>query len=151
MLGFLESYGLLGLFIGSFLAATILPFSSEILLSGLLITGASPVAAFIHATLGNWLGGLTSYWVGRVGSWAFIERWFGVKEESLQKQRERIEKYGAIIALFTWLPFIGDLLSIGLGFYRVDIIKCSVYMLIGRAIRFATIIFLFYFVGKIVF
>ncbi|MDP3437723.1 MAG: YqaA family protein [Bacteroidales bacterium] len=148
MLELLQDYGVLGLFFGAFLAATVIPFSSEILLTGVLIAGVSPLHAFFAATIGNWLGGLTSYYVGHLGRWDIIERWFGVKEERLVKQKARIEKYGSLIAFFTWLPIIGDLLAIGLGFYRIDVIKSAIFMLIGRSIRFALWISLFYFVGE---
>ena len=52
--------GYLGLFLGTFLAATVVPFSSDFLIIGVLVAGANPLLAFILATVGNWLGGLTS-------------------------------------------------------------------------------------------
>ncbi len=148
MIEFLQNYGLIGLFAGSFLAATVVPFSSEILLTGVLIAGVGKFEAFIAATTGNWLGGLTSYYVGYLGKWEYIERWFRVKEETLLKQRSRIEKYGSLIALVTWLPIIGDVLAIGLGFYRISFVRSAVFMLIGRALRFATWISLYYLIGE---
>ena len=60
----LLDYGLIGLFLGSFLAATVVPFSSDVLVIGMLALGFDPVVTVAVATLGNWLGGLTSYWVG---------------------------------------------------------------------------------------
>jgi membrane protein YqaA with SNARE-associated domain len=148
MVEFLQSYGLIGLFLGSFLAATVIPFSSEILLTGVLIAGVSPVHSFFAATAGNWLGGMTSYYVGHLGKWDIIEKWLGVKEERLLKQKARIERFGSLIAFFAWLPVIGDVLAIGLGFYRVDVIKSSIFMLLGRAIRFAIWISLYLYVGE---
>ncbi|GAB1473629.1 YqaA family protein [Bacteroidota bacterium] len=148
MVEFLQSIGLPGLFIGSFLAATIFPFSSEILLAGVLLAGVNPIGAFFAATFGNWFGGITSYYVGRLGKWDIIERWFRVKEENLIKQKARIERYGSVIAFFTWLPFIGDLLAIGLGFYRIDVVKSIIFMLIGRAARFGLWISLYYVLGE---
>ncbi len=148
MLEFLQSYGLVGLFLGSFLAATLIPFSSEILLTGVLIAGVTPFHAFIAATAGNWLGGMTSYYAGHLGRWDIIEKWFRIKEETLLKQRARIERFGSLIALFAWLPVIGDVLALGLGFYRIDPIKSAIYMLVGRAIRFAIWISLYLYVGE---
>jgi membrane protein YqaA with SNARE-associated domain len=148
MVEFLQDYGILGLFIGSFLAASVVPFSSEVILSGILIAGVNPFNAFFAATAGNWLGGLTSYYVGHLGKWEIIEKWFGVKEERLLRQKQRITKYGSMIAFFTWMPFIGDVLAIALGFYRVDFIKSSIFMLLGRSIRFALWIMLFHFAGE---
>ncbi len=151
MIELLQNYGLIGLFIASFLAATIIPLSSEVILIGVLFAGVSPLAAFFTATLGNWLGGITSYYIGRLGRWNIIEKWFGVKEESLIKQKAKIQKYGTLIAFFTWLPILGDLFAIGLGFYRIDFIKSSIFMLIGRAIRFASWIFLYLLYGEKIF
>lgn len=61
---FLIEYGYIGVFIASFLAATVLPFSSEVVLTGVLLAGAAYWPCMIAATLGNFLGGMTSYWVG---------------------------------------------------------------------------------------
>ncbi len=148
MLEFLQSYGLIGLFLGSFLAATVVPFSSEIILTGVLMAGVNPFEAFIVATAGNWAGGLTSYYVGHLGKWELIEKWFRVKEETLVRQKGRIEKYGSLIALITWMPVIGDVLAIALGFYRVNFTKSAIYMLLGRALRFASWISLYYVIGE---
>jgi len=93
-------------------------------------------------------GGLTSYYVGHLGKWEIIEKWFRVKEETLLRQKSRIERYQSLIALITWLPIIGDVLAIALGFYRVNFIKSALYMLLGRALRFATWISLYYLIGE---
>lgn len=142
---FLQEYGVAGLFVASFLAATVIPFSSEIVLTGVLIAGVNPLFAFFAATSGNWLGGLTSYYVGHLGRWDIIERWFGVSEEKLIKQKSKIEKYGSLIAFFTWMPLIGDVLAIALGFYRVNFMNSAIFMLIGRSVRFSVIIGLYVF------
>lgn len=148
MLELVQNYGLIGLFVASFLASTIIPLSSEFALTGVLLAGVSPFYAFLAATIGNWLGGLTSYYIGRLGRWDLIEKWFGIKEEKLIKQKEKIQKYGSLLAFFTWLPIIGDLFAIGLGFYRIDFIKTSIFMLIGRSMRFAVWVLLFVLYGE---
>ncbi len=140
--------GYLGLFIGTFLAATVVPFSSDFLIIGVLVAGANPLLAFILATVGNWLGGLTSYYLGHLGKWEWIEKWLRVKEESLNKHKSRIEKYGSLIALLSWAPFVGDIFAIGLGFYRVDFLKSAVFMFIGKALRFAFWIGLYFLMGE---
>lgn len=145
---FLQEFGYIGLFIGSFLAATVVPFSSEFLVTGLLIAGGEPLAVFLWATIGNWLGSVTSYYIGYLGKWEWIERWFRVKEETLIKQKERVDKYGVYLALLCWLPFIGDVFAIGLGFYKLDYKKCILFMLIGKAIRFGVWIYLYLFFGE---
>ena len=136
MLDFLAEYGLLGLFIGSFLAATVVPFSADVLLVGMLVADVnSAVALLVVATLGNWIGGITSYGIGRAGKWEWIER-LHVSRESLEKQKSRIERFGAPIALLTWVPFIGDVFAVALGFYRVKFLPAIFWMLIGKGARF---------------
>ena len=136
MLDFLAEYGLLGLFVGSFLAATVVPFSADVLLVGMLVADVnSAVALLVVATLGNWIGGITSYGIGRAGKWEWIER-LHVSRESLEKQKTRIERFGAPIALLTWVPFIGDVFAVALGFYRVKFLPAIFWMLVGKGARF---------------
>ncbi|MBE6174589.1 MAG: DedA family protein [Rikenellaceae bacterium] len=127
--------GYAGLFIGSFLAATIFPFSADVLLVGMLIGGGNGWVVVAVATAGNFLGGLTSYGIGRLGKWEWIER-LGVKPETLAKQKSKVDKYGSLVALLSWVPFVGDVLAVALGFYRVAFIPSAVYMFIGKAGRF---------------
>ena len=141
----LHHWGLYGLFIGAFLAATIIPFSSDVLLIAVLATGTNPVTALIVATVGNWLGGLTSYWVGYIGKWEWIEKWFRVKRARLEKQQANVAKYGSFLAFLTWVPFVGDMFAIALGFYRVNFYKTAFFILVGKFTRFAvwTILYLY--------
>src|SRR5574344_357859 len=122
MISFLQQWGILGLFIGSFLSATVVPFSSDVLYVGILATGISPWLCFLFASFG----------LGWLGKWQWIEKWFHVKQETLEKQKSRIDKYGSLLALLTWLPFVGDLFAIALGFYRLSPWKCAFFMLIGK-------------------
>ncbi len=139
----LLTWGYLGLFIGTFLAATVLPFSSEILVTGLLYAGANSLYIFLVATLGNWLGSISTYYLGWLGKWEWIERLFKVTPEKLEKQQAKISKYGSILAFFVWFPVVGDVFALALGFYKVSPRKCILFMLIGKMCRFALYI-LFY-------
>ncbi len=141
----LLEWGYYGLFIGAFLAATIIPFSSDVLLVAILAAGANPWEALAVATLGNWLGGMTSYWMGYIGKWEWIEKWFRVKRERLEKQQKNIARYGSFLAFLTWTPFIGDIFAIALGFYRVNFPKTACFMLIGKFARFLvwTLLFIY--------
>lgn len=143
----LAEYGFIGLFFGAFLAATIIPLSSDFLMIGLLAAGGDPVTAVIAASLGNWLGGLSSYGLGWLGKWEWIEKWFKVTSAKLEKQRFKIEKYGSLMAFFTWVPLFGDIIAIGLGFYRIDFRKVAIFMLIGKSTRFILWAILFYYYG----
>jgi len=133
---FLLEWGYLGLFVGSFLASTIIPFSSEFLLIALLLAGGNPWTCFAVATAGNGLGSLTCYSLGYLGKWEWIEKWLRVKQEKLEKQQQIIRKWSSLVALFCWLPIVGDVFAVGLGFYRIPFWKTAVLMFVGKALRF---------------
>lgn len=128
--------GYFGLFVGSFLAATVVPFSADVLLVGMLVAGGSPWAVIAIATAGNFLGGLTSYGIGRIGKWEWIER-LGVKPETLEKQKAKVDRYGSWLALLSWVPFVGDIFAVALGFYRTKFLSSALFMFIGKFGRFA--------------
>lgn len=132
----LIDWGYWGLFVGSFLASTLIPMSADVLLIGILALGGDIRTCLWVATLGNWLGGLTSYWIGWLGKWKWIEKWFRVKEEQLIRQKHKIDRYGVWLALLTWLPLIGDLFAMALGFYKIRPYASALYMLVGRFLRF---------------
>ena len=132
----LQSFGLLGLFIGTFLAATVLPFSSDALYLGILAVTGDVWGCLAVGTLGNWLGSVVTYWMGWIGKWEWIEKWFKVKPETLEKQKIKIDKYGVWMALLAWVPFIGDVFVIALGFYRTKPLPTCILLLIGKALRF---------------
>lgn len=142
MLSFLQSNVLWGLFLGSFLAATILPFSSDALFAATLVVTQQPIACLIVGTMGNWLGGLLSFGIGWLGKWEWIEKWFHVSRVKIERHRLRVVRFGYWLALLTWLPIVGDVFAIALGFYRVKPIPCAIFMFIGKAARFAVWIFL---------
>jgi len=142
------TWGYLGLFLGSFLAATILPFSSEILVTGMLLAGAPPLYVLIVATIGNWLGSLSTYGIGWLGKWEWIEKWLKTPREKIEKQQEKIAKYGSLLAFLVWVPVVGDVFALALGFYKVNFIKCSIFMLIGKFLRYYIYIELFDYVGS---
>lgn len=132
----LESLGLLGLFIGTFLAATILPFSSDALYIAVLAATKDHIGCLAVGTVGNWLGSVVTYWMGWIGRWEWIEKWFKVKRETLEKQKVKIDKYGVWLALLAWIPIIGDVIAIALGFYRTRPWATMFLLLVGKFARF---------------
>ena len=140
---FLGDWGYLGLFLGCFLAATIFPFSSDALfVSALALDGSIPLT-LLWGVSGNWLGGLVTYWMGYIGKWEWIEKWLRVKPETLEKQKKKVDKYGSWLALLTWVPLIGDVFALALGFYRTNLYTSAIFMLIGKFVRFILIIIVF--------
>lgn len=143
----LVDWGYLGLFVSSFIGATIFPFGSEVVLVALLTQPATnPYIAIISATLGNWIGGMSSYYLGHLGRWDWIEKYLGVKRERLEAQSGRLKRWGAVAALLTWAPIIGDILAVALGFYHVDLKKSAIYMFIGKSLRFIFWALLYYWI-----
>lgn len=133
----LEKLGLIGLFLGTFLAATVFPFSSDALYLAVLAATKNPAGCLIYGTLGNWLGGVTTYFLGRLAKWSWLEKTFKVKEETLQKQKVKIDRYGVWLALVSWVPFVGDVIALALGFYKTPAVWTILLLLIGKAARFA--------------
>ena len=132
----LFDYSLWGLFLASFLAATVVPFSSEALLTILVANGTDVYAAVLVATVGNWLGGMSSYGIGYLGRWEWIEKYLHVKRSSIEKWHNRLYKRGAIFAFFSWLPGVGDIFAVGLGLIRANVFITAVAMLAGKFVRY---------------
>jgi len=141
--GFVE-WGYLGLFIASFLGATLIPFSSELVFSLLIIKGYDFNLSLLVATTGNWLGGLSSYFLGRLGKWSTLEKYFRLKKEKIVKFKTNIDKWGSLLAFFCWLPIIGDPIAVGLGFFRTNFLLVALWMFIGKLIRYIVWAFVTY-------
>lgn len=134
--------GYLGLFVASFLASTIIPFSSEALLGTMIYYKYDAILCIAVATFGNTLGSITSYFLGYIGKWNWLEKFFGVKKEKIEKFHTRIKNKGSIIALLTWLPIVGDLISVALGFMRVNFRNVLFFTFIGKLFRYIIIVYL---------
>jgi len=130
------TYGYIGLFLASFLAATILPFPSEGVLSILLISGLDPVICLVAATIGNTLGGMTCYWIGLLGKVEWMEKYLKIKYEKVEKMQRWMQNKGSVLALFTFLPVIGDVIAVALGFMRSNVWYVLLFMFIGKAVRY---------------
>lgn len=132
----LFDYSLWGLFLASFLAATVVPFSSEALLTYLIINGTDVYTAVLVATAGNWLGGMSSFAIGYAGKWEWIEKYLRVKRESIEKWHARLYKRGAVFAFLSWVPAVGDIFAVGLGLLRANVTVTAISMLAGKFIRY---------------
>lgn len=109
---FLIEYGYIGVFIASFLAATILPFSSEVVLTGVLLAGSAYWPCMVAATLGNFLGGMSCYWLGMLGKVEWIEKYLKLDAKKLQKVQDWIAGKGSWMGFFVFLPGIGDFIAV---------------------------------------
>ncbi len=131
--------GYLGLFLASFLASTIIPLSSDVVMSALIALEFDLWTCIFVATAGNFLGGLTTYGLGYLGKWEWIEKLFKKSKSDIEKFQHKVQKVGIIAAAFTWLPFIGDVIALSLGFLRFKPAPVFIMMLIGRFARFVVV------------
>ncbi len=145
LLAFLTEYGYIGLFIAAFLAATILPFSSEIVFTGLLYsTNANVWTCIVAATLGNWLGGMTCYYLGRLGKTEWISRYLRIPAEKVNYWQNKIQGKAALAAFFSFLPAIGDFIAIAAGYLRANVWLTAISILLGKFIRFVVWVYITY-------
>lgn len=135
--------GLLGLFAGTFLAGTIIPFPSEALVIGAyeLDYGFWPV--LMVGTAGNFLGGLTNYWIGYKSNSEGLKKQFKLNEEKILRWEKRFSKWGVWLGLLSWVPFAGDPMVGVLGFFKVKLIPLSLMMLIGKFLRYFILLWMY--------
>lgn len=134
--------GYLGLFVAAFLAATILPLSSEVVLSALLLNGLSPVALVSVATVGNVLGSLTNYGLGYWAGPKVGKKWLKVSEEEFVRAEQRFAKYGLFSLCFAWVPIVGDPITVVAGILRVRLLWFIVLVSAGKLLRYIVISYL---------
>ena len=136
----LSEWGYIGLFLSAFLSGSIIPLSSEVVLGILLVAGFHPWGCLLTAAAGNWLGGVTCYYIGHLGKIEWIEKYLRIKHEKLEKTQKWLQGKGALMAFFVFLPGIGDLIIVGLGLMRANALLVNISMLIGKFLRYYLII-----------
>lgn len=129
-------YGYHGMMLAAFLAGSFVPFSSEAVLTALYAGGLKLWPLILMATAGNVLGGVFNYSVGRLCNEAWVYRIFRVKEERLEKTKERIRRRGVWMGLLAWLPVLGSVITIALGILRVNFPMSLLTMTVGKFGRY---------------
>lgn len=137
----MQLYSLFGLFVISFGAATILPISSEIVFASLILGGSDVYQCVITASLGNWLGGMTNYFIGRAGKTEWIEKYLKINAKQIEKTQIFLQGKGALMAFFCFLPVVGDVIALVLGILRANFLLVNISMFSGKLLRY---IFLYY-------
>lgn len=136
----LTHYGATGMFAAAFLAGSFFPFSSEAVLLALLAAGAPPEALLLSATAGNTLGSLFNYGVGSLGREEWITRYAKVSPEKLERGKRWVRRYGAWAGLLAWLPLLGSVITVAMGFLRVPLIYGMVLIGLGKYVRYWIIV-----------
>ena len=135
----------LSLFAISFLAATILPFSSELTLAGLIATSDyDNLLLLIVASFGNVLGSVVNWALGSYSRKLTTKKWFPFKETQIERSSKWFRKFGKWSLLFAWAPVVGDPLTLVAGILRVKFIDFIILVAIGKVSRY---IFVFYLIG----
>lgn len=118
---FFTDWGYVGLFLSAFVAGSILPFSSEVVLVILVRMGLDPLLCLFAAASGNTLGGMTCYWIGHLGKRDWITRYLRVEPAKIDRVSRFLEGKGALFAFFTFLPYVGEAVAIVLGLSHINI------------------------------
>lgn len=136
---FLIAYGYIGVFIAAFLAATILPFSSEVVLAGVMATGASYWPLILAATAGNVLGGMSCFWLGHLGKREWIVKYLRMSPETVNKWTDYLQGKGSWMAFFVFLPGVGDFFAVALGLLRANVWSVLGFMTLGKLLRYVVL------------
>lgn len=136
----LAPYG--ALLASAFIAATLLPAQSELLLAGLVAAGkGDPLLLLIVGTIGNTAGAVVNWMLGR-GAEALVDqrRLSTAARETYARASRAFNRYGLLCLLFAWLPVIGDVLTVVAGAARVSLAPFVLLVAIGKAARYAAIL-----------
>lgn len=135
--------GYFGLFLSAFLAATLLPLSSEAVLAALSQARGFDIAALlVVATLGNTLGATVNWALGRFCLHWRDRKWFPVSPEQLERAAGWFRRYGLWSLLFAWMPVVGDPLTFAAGVLQVRVVPFLVLVALGKGARYAAVIVL---------
>jgi membrane protein YqaA with SNARE-associated domain len=133
----------LSLFFISFLAATILPFSSELTLAGLISTSNyDNLLLLVFASFGNVLGSVFNWGLGFYARNLTIKKWFPFKETQIERSSKWFSKFGKWSLLFAWVPIVGDPLTFVAGLLRVRFFDFIILVAIGKVSRYLIIFYL---------
>lgn len=141
MIDYFNELGLIGLFLASFLASTVVPISSELVLFFLLYKGVSPMQCLVVATIGNALGGAITYYLGYISNIDLINKYMGISATKIKKWELFVKRTGKYIALLSWVPFVGDVFMLLLGLLKSPTTITLIFMFIGKLIRYVVLIY----------
>ncbi|HGY56351.1 MAG TPA: DedA family protein [Caldithrix abyssi] len=134
-------YGYIGLFAASFLAATILPLSSEAVLFFMIQQSNEWALPVLVASVGNVLGSIVNYWLGYKGSYALLQKILRMNEDAVQRAVSRYQKYGKYSLLLAWVPVIGDPLTVAAGLFKTPFTVFIILVTIGKTSRYMALAF----------
>lgn len=137
----LSQYGYWGMLVAAFMAGSFFPFSSEAVMVAFQAAGLDPWTLIVYGTIGNVLGSMFNYYVGRLGRLDWVERYLHIKKASLDKARRFMAGRGAWMGFFAFLPVIGSAITILLGFMRANIAVSLFSITLGKFLRYVLLVF----------
>ena len=108
---------------------------------GLMATGLDPWILMIYGTVGNVLGSIVNYGVGRMGRMEWIEKYLHVKKKDLDKAHRFLAGHGAWMGFFAFLPILGSAITIALGLMRSNIVITFIAIILGKIFRYVILIY----------
>jgi membrane protein YqaA with SNARE-associated domain len=136
----LMQYGYWGMLTSAFTAGSFFPFSSEAVMFGLMAAGLDPFTLAIYGTIGNVLGSLVNYGIGRMGKMEWIERYLHVSKKDLDRAERFMAGQGAWMGFFAFVPIIGSAITIALGLMRANLLITTISITLGKIVRYAILI-----------
>lgn len=141
IISFLIDWGYWGMLAAAFLAGSFFPFSSEAVMAGWQAAGLEPLPLVIYGSIGNVLGSMFNYGVGRMGKMEWIEKYLHVKKKSLDKAERFMAGRGAWMGFFAFLPLLGSAITIVLGLTRANIPISILSITIGKVLRYVLLVY----------
>lgn len=136
----LIAYGPAGMFVAAFLAGSFLPFSSEVVMVGLLGAGVDPTALLVWGTVGNVLGSVLNYGIGTLGREEWITHYAHVSPEKLERGKGYVQRYGAWAGLLAFLPALGTLIVVAMGYLRTPRLATFLTITGSKYLRYQLIV-----------
>jgi ABC-type Zn uptake system ZnuABC Zn-binding protein ZnuA len=142
VIDFCIQWGYLGIFLSALIAGSAIPFSSEVVLVALIhpATGLSPLICILVASLGNMFGSLTCYWIGTLGKVEWLEKYFRIRPERIERMRRYLNGKGVYMAFFSFFPVFGEVISATLGLMRTNVYAVTTIIFLGKLTRYTLVV-----------
>ena len=139
----LTSYGYWGMLLAAFLAGSFFPFSSEAVMVGLMAAGIDPWLLMVYGTVGNVMGSVVNYCIGRMGKTEWFEKYLHVSPESMARAERFMKGRGAWMGFFAFVPLLGSAITILLGLMRANPVITFIAITLGKIFRYIILIYVF--------
>jgi len=137
----LTDWGYGGLFFGAILAGSVLPFNSETVMAALYVAGLEPWKLIFWGSLGNIIGSVINYFIGRMGKMEWVEKYLKIKREKLERAQRWVAKYGPWMGLLSWIPLLGSAITVALGLMRSNIPLTFTAISVGKIARYIIVLY----------